>query len=392
MTGSIVAYETADGRRYRVRYRRPDKKSTDKSGFRTKREAETFLASVTISKVTGDYVDPSRSKVTVGSLGPEWLRLKRRLKPSYVDTLERDWRVYVEPMWGTRRIGDIKPSEVTGWVQDLLDGTAPTARSENSRNANGPRSASVVLRCLGILRGILDAAVEDQRITRNPAAGIKSQPKKDGKSVRRYLTDDKVARLVRAVPDPDRATLILVLAYTGIRWGEAVALRVRDLNPLRRRLHVRENAPEVKGRIHVGAPKSWEKRTVPYPQFLDRALERVAASKGPSDLLFPGDLDGYQRRPTTAEDSTSWFRLAVARAGLERLTLHDLRHTAASLAVASGAHVKVVQKMLGHKSAAMTLDTYADFFDGDLDEVAQLMGARAEPFATAALAAHGIPA
>lgn len=392
MAGSIVPYETSKGRRWRVRYRRPDKGSTDKSGFRTKRDAENFLASVTVAKATGDFVDPAHAKVTVGILGPEWLKLKRGQKPSYVDTLERDWRVYVEPKWGHRRIGDIKPSEVTGWVQDLLDGTAPTARAENSRNADGPRSASVVLRCLGILRGILDVAVDDKRITRNPAAGVKGQPKKHAKAARRYLSDEEVGRLVASVADVQRATLVYVLAYTGVRWGEAVAFRVQDLNRLRRRLHVRENAPEVKGKIQLGAPKSWEKRTVPYPAFLDAALAKAAEGKGPEDLLFPGDLDGYQRRPTTAEDSTSWFRMACKRAELERLTLHDLRHTAASLAVASGAHVKVVQRMLGHKSAAMTLDTYADLFDGDLDDVALRMGDRAAPFAAGALQAHGLTA
>ena len=392
MAGSIESYEIAAGRRWRVRYRKPDKSSTDKSGFRTKREAENFLASVTVAKATGDYIDPGRSKATVGMLGPDWLKLKRGLRPSYTDTLERDWRVYVAPKWGSRRVGDIKPSEVTAWVQDLLDGTAPTDRSATSRNTDGPRSATVVLRCLGILRGILDVAVDDQRISRNPAASIKGQPKKHGKTARRYLTDDEVCRLAEAVRTVDRATLILVLAYTGVRWGEAIAFRVRDLNRLRRRLHVRENAPQVKGRVKVGAPKTWEKRTVPYPAFLDELLAQAAHGKGPDDLLFPGDLDGYQRRPTTAEGSTSWFRMACKRADLERLTLHDLRHTAASLAVASGAHVKVVQRMLGHKSAAMTLDTYADLFDGDLDDVAERMGDRAAPYATRALAALGLPA
>lgn len=82
----------------------------------------------------------------------------------------------------------------------------------------------------------------------------------------------------------------------------------------------------------------------------------------------------------------------LKRAGLEHLTLHDLRHTAASLAVSSGAHVKVVQKMLGHKSAAMTLDTYADLFDGDLDDIAERMAERAAPFAARAMRSLGLSA
>ena len=392
MAGTITPYSTAAGKRYRVRYRKPDKSQTDKRGFKTKKDAELFLASVTVSKATGEYIDPASSRVTIGTLGPDWLKLKRGQKPSYYSTLERDWRVYVEPKWCRFEVGKIAPSDVAGWVQDLLDGTAPTNRSASTRNPDGPRSASVVLRCLGILRGILDIAVDDRRIARNPARGLKGQPRKHSEKDRRYLTDEEVAQLAAAVRDLTRSTLVYTLAYTGVRWGECVALRVRDRNLLKRRLHVRRNAVEVEGKVELGAPKSWEKRTVPYPAFLDPLLDALCDSKGPDDLIFPGDLDGYQRRPTTAEDSTSWYRLAIARAGLERLTLHDLRHTAASLAVASGAHVKVVQKMLGHKSAAMTLDTYADLFDGDLDDVAERMDTRGAQYAATVLAAVGVAA
>ncbi|MCU1508892.1 MAG: integrase [Glaciihabitans sp.] len=66
----------------------------------------------------------------------------------------------------------------------------------------------------------------------------------------------------------------------------------------------------------------------------------------------------------------SWFDKALEKAGLPSMTIHDLRHTAASLAISAGANVKAVQRMLGHASAAMTLDTYADLFDDDLDSVA----------------------
>lgn len=86
------------------------------------------------------------------------------------------------------------------------------------------------------------------------------------------------------------------------------------------------------------------------------------------------DGASYLRQPHT---SKSWFLTGLRTAGIERMTPHDLRHTAASLAVSAGANVKVLQRMLGHKSAAMTLDTYADLFDDDLDNVATLLGARA---------------
>lgn len=383
---------TAKGKRYRVRYVKPDKTPTDKRGFKTKREAELFLASVTVSKATGEYVDPAASRITVGQLGPDWLRLKRSAKPSYFATLERDWRVYVEPMWGHRQVGSITTTQVEAWVQDLLDGSAPTARSEKSHNKDGPRSASVVLRSLGILRGVLDIAVKDMRIRKNPAAGVENQPRKHSAKDRRYLDDAELARFASKVGSYQLAVLVMVLGYTGLRWGEAIALRVRDVNMLRRRLHVVHNAVEVKGEVVVGSPKSWEKRTVPFPKFLDGALEQLLAGKGRDGLLFGADLGGYLRRPKTDEESGSWFRAAQHAAELERFTIHDLRHTAASLAIRSGAHVKAVQRMLGHKSAAMTLDTYADLFDSDLDDVSERMHERGAETATTALDRLQLPA
>src|ERR1700720_2422560 len=93
----------------------------------------------------------------------------------------------------------------------------------------------------------------------------------------------------------------------------------------------------------------------------------VSEGKGRDDLLFSGDDGGYLKRPHTTD---GWFIKAVAESGVPHTTPHDLRHSAASLAVSAGANVKAVQKMLGHASAAMTLDIYADLFDDDLEAVA----------------------
>ena len=90
------------------------------------------------------------------------------------------------------------------------------------------------------------------------------------------------------------------------------------------------------------------------------------------------------RRLRSSEGSKSCFKTALQSAGLEPMTIHDLRHTAASLAIQSGAHVKTVQRMLGHASAAMTLDVYADLFDTDLDSVADAMHEAARAALTAA--------
>lgn len=369
--GSVTPYETKSGRRYRARWWSDERKQVELGGFRTKRDAQQHLASVDVAMARGEYVNPRAARVTVTELAPAWLAKKRALKPSAYVPLETAWRVYVEPRWGDVAVGRIKQTAVEAWITEIGDGTAVTARVRRDHEGK-PRSATTVLRALGVLAGILDDAVKDSRITKNPARGADNRPRKQSTKTRRYLTHDEVSRFAEAAPDATRSTLIRTLAYTGLRWGEAIGLRMRDLNMLRRRINVNRTATEVEGVIHVTPPKSWEKRSVPFPEFLAIAIARQCEGKGPDDLVFADATTGsFLSRPDTSESRQSWFLTSLRTAGLERLTPHDLRHTAASLAISAGANVKAVQRMLGHKSAAMTLDTYTDLFEDDLDAVAE---------------------
>jgi len=121
----------------------------------------------------------------------------------------------------------------------------------------------------------------------------------------------------------------------------------------------------------VGTPKGHERREVPIPRFLVDELAAHVAGKAPDELVFPGVRAGGALRAAVFRRAA--FDLAVRGIGLPGLHPHELRHTAASLAIASGANVKVVQQMLGHKSATMTLDQYGHLFGDQLDEVADRM-------------------
>lgn len=144
-----------------------------------------------------------------------------------------------------------------------------------------------------------------------------------------------------------------------------------------RRVSVEENAVEVGSIIEIGTPKTHERRQVRYPSILAESVDRMAAGKTRDAVLF-GDGVSHIRRPKA---TTGWFNSAVRLAQVAspegkpfpRVTPHDLRHTAASLAISAGANVEAVQRMLGHASAAMTLDTYADLFDDDLEAVADAL-------------------
>jgi len=113
-------------------------------------------------------------------------------------------------------------------------------------------------------------------------------------------------------------------------------------------------------------------RTVPVPAFLMNQISDLVDGRGPDDLVWAHPDGGYLPLPPYER---GWWQQAVIRAELPRITPHDLRHTAASLSVSAGANVKALQRMLGHVSAAMTLDTYSDLFDDDLDSVADALDA-----------------
>jgi integrase len=375
--GSATAYESARGRRYRARWRDASGIQHEKRGFRTWRDAQRYTKSMETMLHHGAASMPFEARITVEELAIDWLANKQQaLKPSSFAPLRTAWRVYVAPRWSRTPIGSILPSAVEKWVRELGQGTAPAARVRPVTSVT-PRSASVVIRAVGVLAGILDVAVRDGRIRSNPARGLSNLPHDVWRPRRRYLSHEQVFRLALAAPDEIRQTLILTLAYTGIRWGEAVALTVDDVDLVRRRLTIYRTATEVEGHIHIGAPKSWQARSVPFPEFLGPRLEGRVTSREGEALVFPSPSGGFLPRPDTAPRRPSWWNSALRSAQLPHLTPHALKHTAASLAVSAGANVKALQRMLGHKSAAMTLDTYADLFEDDLNAVAEHLHERA---------------
>src|SRR5215212_3457748 len=144
---TIEAYDTAAGKRYMVRYRTPNRTQTKKRGFKTKRDAKEFAATVEVEKMTGSYVAPSLGMITVGELAPTWLSRKQSdVAPSNYRTLESAWRIHVEPEWGKTRLADVDLNGVEQWIATMGKGSG----------------ATVVIRAYGVLAGILDDAVKSR--------------------------------------------------------------------------------------------------------------------------------------------------------------------------------------------------------------------------------------
>src|SRR4051794_23770276 len=212
-----------------------------------------------------------------------------------------------------------------------------------------------VRKAQGVLSGILGAAVRDRRLMANPALGMNLPPL--GTKRRRYLSAAQVEALADAAGSGRVA--VLVLSYCGLRWSELAALRVRNLDLLRRRLIVEEAVTEIDGSTIVwGTPKTHSRRSVPLPRFLVDELARSVVTRPGDELAFPSPQGAVLRNRNARY---AWFDDAARAVGLAGLTPHEVRHTAASLAVSAGANVKAVQRMLGHASAAMTCGPAADF-------------------------------
>src|SRR5690349_4722669 len=151
--GSVEPYETRNGRRYRVRYRTPDRRQTDKRGFRTKREAEDFLASTEVSKMRGEWVDPSRARATVETAAAEWLEAQLHHKPTTVTGYKQHLNKHVLPRWGTTQLSTIQHGEVQAWVNKLATELGPSS----------------VKQIHLVLAGIFKFAIRDGRLVRNPS-------------------------------------------------------------------------------------------------------------------------------------------------------------------------------------------------------------------------------
>jgi integrase len=344
------------GNSWRARYHGPDGRERNKT-FRRKGDAERWLAQQRSFIAQGDWTDPARGRVTFGEYALAWLESRTDLKPKTRHQYESLLRLHILPTWGTVPLGKITFEGLTHWIARLsLSGLGPSG----------------VRQSVFVMSAALDHAVRSGRIRANPARGL-GLPR-----IRRrdyvFLTHGQLRNLASEA-GPSRV-LVLLLGYTGLRWGEATALRVCDIDLDRRRIDVRRAHSDVGGRIVLGTPKSHQSRTVPIPRFLADELAKLTTGEPPEQLVFTTSGGTVLR--------LSNWRLAVftparGRAGLSaRFRIHDLRHTAASLMIQAGYPPKMLQEIMGHASITTTLDLYGHLYPGDMDRYADRLDSAAE--------------
>jgi integrase len=355
---TIEKYQTSSGAtRYRVRYRTPSRSQTTKRGFPTKRDAEAWANQLEVDKRRGAYVAPAAGRVKLGEYAQSWLDSKHKLKPStrarYQAVLDTALAKYAD-----MALADISRAFVRDWVADLSVDLAPAS----------------VHKTVGVLRQVLAMAVKDNRLVLNPVDGVELPSV--ASIEQRFLSLDQLHMLADA--SGERRALVYVLGTCGLRFGEVAELRWRDVDLKNLRLRIARSVTLVDGRFVVGSPKNGKARTVSLPAFVGDLLFTAGADDA---LVFPDSAGGYMRGSNVRR---RWWLQAVAGAQLFPRTatdpagkqvvvydfkLHELRHTAASLAIQAGANIKALQNMLGHESAGLTLDRYGHLYGSDVEAV-----------------------
>ena len=352
---------------WRARYRDAAGKEHARH-FRTKTGvggAQEWLDEVTAALVTGTYLDPKKAKLTVGEWCQTWLAGYGSNRPSTVRQARTHIK-HIEAAFGTRALSSIRPSEVKAWTVKLrADGLA----------------VSTVYAIHARLSQVFTDAVHDGLVPKSPV-GRRTSP--GAAKQRPYVaTTAQVWALHDALPEGMRP-VVLLGAFAGLRVAEIAALRVTDVDLMRGIIHPAIQYPSEPLKTETS------KTPIPIPAELALELNRVPAKWG-STTFVVGSF-GRPVAPYTIE--TAWRAARATIEGLpEGFRIHDLRHYFASLLIASGLDVKVVQARLRHASAKTTLDTYTHLWP-DKDESARaaigvVMAARADSVRTVPSTASG---
>ena len=340
---------------WRARYRGPDGREHARH-FSRKVDAQAWLDERTSALVTGTHVDPQTARTTVGQWCATWLDGYGTRRASTV----RQARVHVAQIveaFGPMPLGSLRPSQVKAWTTELGD---------------QGYSTSFVYALHARLAQIYSDAVHDGIVARSPCSRRTSPPR--AKQRPYVATTEQVWALHDAVPDYLRPAILLG-AFAGLRVAEACGLRVADVDFMRGVV-----APAVQ---YPAEPLKTEisRTPVPIPRTLANELSAHVARYPAEHLLTDGDQLG----PWVVERA-----VRAARGRVDGLPagfrFHDLRHYFASLLIASGANVKVVQARLRHASATTTLDTYShlwpDSDDATRTAVEAALAARADSLRT----------
>lgn len=325
--------------RYQARYRVDGKMLGAPATFRTKRDAEAYLATVRTDMDRGHWVNPLAGKVTLTDYSAKWLEQRPDLRPRTVELYESELRLHILPTLGGLELAKITPTKVRDWHAGLL-------------RADKPGNPTVA-KCYRLLHAILNTAVADELLVRNPCV-IKGAGQE--KAAERPIASIPQVFDIADTIEPRFRAMVLIGAFVGLRLGEMLALTRERVDLLHGRIKVVEQYQQLKdGTLLLGPPKSDAGiRTVAIPAMLKPELEAhlaTFAAPGKKGLLFCGP-DGQPVR--RASWYTAWGR-AMKALDIEGMNPHDLRHTGNTLTAMTGASTKELMARFGQSTSRAAL-------------------------------------
>lgn len=325
-------------KRYYVRSKVRDVRRSHGS-CRTLQDAKTLKGQILTSIADGSYWETPKKEMSLNEFYQKWIKSKSKtVEAGTLTDYELAFRLHILPVLGEEKLSDITPENLQDWVDSL---------------SNTKLSPSSINKAYRYLRNCLNNAVAKEKLVRSPCRGvIVPQPSKQIEFD--ILSVKEVKQLLDIADEPER-TLVAVLAYSGLRLGEGLGLKWKDIDFDKRCIRV-ERSYGTRG---WGPTKtSASRRAVPLSQTLAAILSVYCDGRTmtePDNVVFSHD-------GTTPLDQSNMrrdFNKALKKAGIRHVSLHSLRHFYSSNMIASGCSIKFLQNSLGHRSATMTLNTYA---------------------------------
>jgi integrase len=326
----------------------------------TKRQAETECARLIAELDGGSYIEPA--KTTVREYFVKWLaHEKANVSPKTHQRYEELLLKNVAPVLGSVTLNKLTAAKIDATWTHLLE--------SGRRDGKGGLSPRTVHHCRRVMLTAMDQALKWDLLKKNPVA-LTRPPKVERTKMEAYTAPQTAVML-----DDLRKSRVfipaLLAALCGLRRGEILALRWRDVDLVGAMISVRESAEQVGTEVRYKETKSGKARTVALSSTVLEELKRHRLAQAEEQLklgIRPGDdsfviaqIDGKPLKPVSL--THEWTRL-LAKTSLPRIRFHDLRHSHATQLLAAGVHPKIASERLGHSTIGITLDLYSHVMPG----------------------------
>jgi len=351
-----------------------ERRRETKSGFATRKECQAAMNKLLVAVEQQSYTAPTTASVRE-YLIREWLpAVKATIRPSTYNSYVQHVECHVVPHIGTVKLQKLSGSQVNALYAKL----AESGRKDGKKGLS-PMTIHHVHSCL---HKACKDAVRWGHISRNPLDAADPPRKKgDGTKEMRTWTKEQLKAFLEAMKDERLSPLWHTVAMSGMRRGEALGLRWRDVDLENARLSVRRALIPINREVVVSEPKTAKGRRV---IALDPGTVEVLKGQAACQLGEQQEWDDawvetglvFTQENGVALDPESvsrYFRQAVKQSMLPQIRLHDLRHTHATLALQAGVHPKVVSERLGHATVSITLDTYSHAIPAMQEEAAEMI-------------------